>query len=45
VALGDVDALDDHLLRLRERTDHEAFFAPVLAGEDDHSVSLADLHD
>src|SRR5918997_224301 len=44
VLLHPADALDEHLLRLREGRDDPALRALVLAGQDDDRVALLDLH-
>ena len=44
VALGDVDAVDDHLVLLRQGPDHLAALAPVLAREHLHPVTFTDPH-
>src|SRR5579871_3202147 len=44
VLLDDVDVLDDHLAVFRQRLDHAAFLAGVLAAEDVDAVALLDLH-
>jgi hypothetical protein len=45
VLLGDVDALDDHLVLVGEDAHDDAVLAEILPGDDPDTVAFFQLHD